>query len=105
VESSLLWEAEREPGGNVKRGAGTERRNGFQRRETSEGKNPTSVSGMKQGRKGQGRNQGAERLRKPESTAQPGKVSPVQVADLVQNAEGAKNLKRVSLFQVSLWLR
>jgi hypothetical protein len=37
-------------------------------------------------------------LRKPESTAQPGEAIPVQVAAFVQNAEGAENLKRVSLF-------
>jgi hypothetical protein len=52
---------------------------------------------MKQGRKGIGRNQGAERLRKPESAAQPGEVNPVQVASQYQSAEGARNLKRVGL--------
>jgi hypothetical protein len=54
-----------------------------------------SASGMKQSRNGLGRNQGAERLRKPESAAQPGEVSSVQVASRYQSAEGEQNLKRV----------
>jgi hypothetical protein len=56
-----------------------------------------SASGMKQGRKGIGRNQGAERLKKPESAAQPGEVNPVQVASQYQSAVGERNLKRVGL--------
>jgi hypothetical protein len=52
---------------------------------------------MKQGRNGIGRNQGAERLRKPESAAQPGEVIPVHVASRVQSAEGERNLMRVGL--------
>jgi hypothetical protein len=50
---------------------------------------------MKQGRNGFGRNQSAERLRKPESAAQPGEVNPVQVASQIQSAEGERNLRRV----------
>lgn len=75
---------------------GVERRNGFSQGEHSEGSNPMSASGMKQGRKGIGRNQGAERLRKPESAAQPGEADPVQVASPFQSAEGAPNLRRAS---------
>jgi hypothetical protein len=52
---------------------------------------------MKQGRNGIGRNQGAERLRKPESAAQPGEAIPVQVASRFQSAEGERNLMRVGL--------
>jgi hypothetical protein len=52
---------------------------------------------MKQGRNGIGRNQGAERLRKPESAAQPGQAGPVQVASRFQNVEGDRNLMRVGL--------
>jgi hypothetical protein len=35
-------------------------------------------------------------LKKPESAAQPGKVSPVLVAPRIQSAAGAPNLRRVS---------
>jgi hypothetical protein len=54
VECGLPYEAERDLSGNVKRGAGVERRYGFQQGESSEGKNPRSASGMKQGRDGSG---------------------------------------------------
>jgi hypothetical protein len=54
VARGLPWRAALEPGGNVRRGAGVERRNGRTSREGSGGQNPRSVSGMKQGRDGQG---------------------------------------------------
>jgi hypothetical protein len=38
---------------------------------------PKGVTGMKQGWRGRGRNQGVKRLRKPEGAAQPGQASPV----------------------------
>jgi hypothetical protein len=43
---------------------------------------------MKQGRDGYGGNQGAERLKKPESAAQSGEVGPMLVAPRFQSAEG-----------------
>jgi hypothetical protein len=73
---SLLCSSGLEPGGNVKRGAGVGRRNGFLRGETSEGKTPRAQRYETRPRRIRGE-QSAERLRKPESAAQPGKVSPV----------------------------
>jgi hypothetical protein len=97
VKRGLPREAGSEPSGNARRVAGVGRRNGFEQGEDSKGWNPRSAGGMKQGRNGNGRNQSAERLRKPESAAQPGQVSPVQVASRFQSAEGERNLMRVGL--------
>jgi hypothetical protein len=47
---------------------------------TSEGQNPMSAVGMKQGRHGFGGNQGVKRLKKPAGAAQSGEANPTQVA-------------------------
>jgi hypothetical protein len=52
--------------------------------------NPMSATGMKQGWNGRSEEESTERLKKPESAAQPGEASPVQVASSDQCAEGAE---------------
>jgi hypothetical protein len=65
---------------NAEEGASSERSRQRLGGETSEGQNPMSVVGMKQGRHGFGGNQGVKRPKKPEDAAQSGEANPMQVA-------------------------
>jgi hypothetical protein len=96
VKSGLPWNTWFEPGGNDRRGRFVERRTAAREGNPLKGKPQECF--RHETRPGRiGEEQSAERLKKPESAAQPGEANPVLVASPFQSAGGASNLTRGAL--------
>jgi hypothetical protein len=65
---------------NARRASATERWNGCLRGESSEGWNPTSATGMKQGRAVRGGDEGVQRVRNPAGAGRSGLEAPAAEA-------------------------